>query len=68
MTTIPRDEFQAPEFAAIEACAELLDQLEEHKQRQVMAMLAERYGLNLQPAVKPIRSAYRPNPKRARSY
>lgn len=49
----------------MEYCAEQLDPLDEKRQRQVLAFLAERYGMNLQPAVKPIRSGgFKPNPKR----
>jgi hypothetical protein len=42
------------EFPAIARATEVLDKLDDHRQRQVFAFLAERYGWNLQPTAKKI--------------
>ena len=42
------------EFPAMAQAAQILDQLDGHRQRQAFAFLAERYGWNLQPAGKRI--------------
>ena len=48
------------EFPAIAAAAQVVGQLDGHRQRQVCAFLAARYGWNLQPSAKKIELA--PNP------
>jgi hypothetical protein len=48
------------EFPAIAAAAQVVDQLDGHRQRQVCAFLAARYGWNLQPSAKKVAPA--PNP------
>jgi hypothetical protein len=48
------------EFPAIANAAQVVDQLDGHRQRQVCAFLAARYGWNLQPSAKKIAPA--PNP------
>lgn len=52
------------EFQIAEQVAELLDTLKSEQQRQVMAMLATRYGLNLLEPTKSSVGSYRPRPKR----
>ena len=49
------------EFPAIANAAQVVDQLDPHRQRQVCAFLAARYGWNLQPAGKRITPAPNPN-------
>ena len=49
------------EFPAIAAVAQVVDQLDGHRQRQVCAFFAERYGWNLQPAAKKITPTPSPN-------
>ena len=49
------------EFPAIAQAAEILDQLEPHRQRQAFAFLAERYGWNLAPSPKKILPTPTPN-------
>jgi hypothetical protein len=44
----------APEFPTLAQAAELLNKLDEHRRRQALAMLAERYGFNLPPSQKRI--------------
>ena len=48
------------EFQAIASAAQVVDQLDGHRKRQVCAFLAARYGWNLQPAGK--RTTLAPNP------
>jgi hypothetical protein len=48
------------EFPAIGSAAQVVDQLDPHRQRQVCAFVAERYGWNLQPSGKKI--TFSPNP------
>jgi hypothetical protein len=48
------------EFPAIAAVAQVVDQLDSHRQRQVCGFFAERYGWNLQPSAKKI--TFSPNP------
>jgi len=48
------------EFPALQEAAQVIDQLDGHRQRQALAFLAERYGWNLQPAAKKITPT--PNP------
>ena len=50
-----------PEFPAIARAVEILDQLDGHRQRQVFAFLAERYGWSLQPSPKKIVVTPSPN-------
>lgn len=50
-----------PEFPAMARAAEILDQLDGHRQRQAFAFLAERYGWNLAPAAKKITPSPNPN-------
>ena len=45
---------EVSEFPAMARAAEILDQLDGHRQRQAFAFLAERYGWNLQPSGKKI--------------
>lgn len=52
------------EFQIAEQVAELLDTLKTEQQRQIMAMLATRYGLKLLEPTKPSVGSYRPSPKR----
>ena len=49
------------EFPAIANAAQVVDQLDDHRQRQVCAFLAARYGMNLQPSTKKIAPAPNPN-------
>jgi hypothetical protein len=49
------------EFPAIAAAAQVVDQLDGHRQRQVCAFFAERYGWNLQPSAKKITPSPNPN-------
>ena len=49
------------EFPAIASAAQVVDQLDGHRQRQVCAFLAARYGWNLQPSGKKIAPAPSPN-------
>ena len=53
------------EFEVLQDCAGLLDQLENPQQRQVMTMLAERYGLKLDTPTAPRSGkSYNPSPHR----
>lgn len=47
----------ASEFPALQEAAQVIDQLDGHRQRQALAFVAERYGWNLQPAAKKITPA-----------
>jgi hypothetical protein len=49
------------EFPAIANAAQVVDALDGHRQRQVCAFLAARYGQNLQPSAKKIAPAPNPN-------
>lgn len=49
------------EFPAIANAAQVVDQLDPHRQRQVCAFLAARYGWNLQPSAKKVTTAASPN-------
>jgi hypothetical protein len=49
------------EFPAIANAAQVVDQLDGHRQRQVCAFFAERYGWNLQPSAKKITLSPNPN-------
>ena len=49
------------EFPAMARTAQMLDQLDGHRQRQAFAFLAERYGWNLQPSGKKITANPSPN-------
>ncbi len=55
------------EFHIAEQVADLLDTLNPEQQRQVMTMLATRYGLTIKEPSQPGRgSSYRPNPRKTR--
>ena len=49
------------EFPALQEATQILDALDGHRQRQVCAFCAERYGWNLQPSAKKITSSPNPN-------
>ena len=49
------------EFPALQEATQILDALDGHRQRQVCAFCAERYGWNLQPSAKKITSSQNPN-------
>jgi hypothetical protein len=51
------------EFEVLQDCAGMLDQLEAEKQKQVMAMLATRYGLKLTTPTTGGSSSFKPYPK-----
>ncbi len=52
------------EFEIAAEVAELLDTLRPEQQRQVMAMLATRYGLSIKEPTAPSGRGYAPRPKR----
>lgn len=52
------------EFEIAAEVAELLDTLRPEQQRQVMAMLATRYGLTIKEPTPPAGRGYAPRPKR----
>lgn len=52
------------EFEIAAEVADLLDTLTKEQQKQVMAMLATRYGLTIKEPATPARGSYRPSPKR----
>ena len=54
----------ATEFQIAEEVAQLLDNLHPDKRRQVMAMLATRYGLALKEPSTNAPGRYRPTPKK----
>lgn len=56
------------EFEIMAEVADLIDQLPKDKQKQVMAMLAARYGLQLKEPPATGRAGYRPGPRSKRSY
>jgi hypothetical protein len=58
------DEVKGREFDIAAQVAELLDTLSKEQQKQVMAMLASRYGLKLTEPSSPVRGGYKPSPKR----
>jgi hypothetical protein len=49
------------EFPALQEATQILDALDGHRQRQVCAFCAERYGWSLQPSAKKITSSPNPN-------
>jgi len=57
-------ETKGREFEIMRDVAELMDTLKPDQQRQVMAMLAARYGLKIQEPTAASSSGYRPRPKR----
>jgi hypothetical protein len=57
-TRDPDRRFRIP---GAEEAAQVLDQLDPHRQRQALALVAERYGSNLQPAAKKITPTPSPN-------
>lgn len=58
------DEVKGREFAMLEQVAELLDTLKPEQQRQVMAMLATRYGLTIKEPPSTTGRGYTARPKR----
>lgn len=48
------------EFPAFERVARVVDPLDAHRQRQVFAFIAERYGWNVQPTARKILPAMNP--------
>ena len=57
-------ETKGREFEIAQEVAELLDTLPPEKQRQVMAMLATRYGMTLKEPSAGAGKGYSPRPKR----
>lgn len=55
---------KATEFEILQDVAGLLDTLRPEQQKQVMALLAERYGLKVTEKTTGGRSTYRPAPRR----
>lgn len=61
------EDVKGREFQILEQVAELLDTLKPDQQRQVMAMLATRYGLTLkEPPAPGAGTGYRPKPRKTR--
>ena len=58
------DDVKGREFDIAAQVAELLDTLSKEQQKQVMAMLATRYGLTIKEPSQTAGKGYRPNPKR----
>lgn len=58
------NDLKGREFEVAEQVSELLDTLKAEEQRQVMAMLAVRYGLKLIDPPRTGGKSYRPSPKR----
>ena len=52
------------EFEVAAQVSELLDTLRPAEQKQIMAMLASRYGLKITEPSSPVRGDYKPSPKR----
>jgi hypothetical protein len=51
----------ASEFPDLQEATQVIDQLDEHRRRQVMAFGFERYGFSLQPSAKKIIPTPNPN-------
>lgn len=60
------DEVKGREFQIAEQVAELLDTLKPEQQRQVMAMLATRYGLAIREPSHGAGKGYRPSLRKTR--
>lgn len=60
------DDVKGREFQIAEQVAELLDTLKPEQQRQVMAMLATRYGLTIKEPTQATGKGYRPSPRKTR--
>ena len=60
------DELKGREFRIAEQVAELLDSLPPEKQKQVMAMLATRYGLTIKEPASTAGKGYSPRPRKTR--
>lgn len=58
------DEHKGREFEVLQSVAELLDTLTSEQQKQVMAMLATRYGLKMIEPAAGARKGYSPRPRR----
>ena len=58
------DDVKGREFQIAEQVAELLDTLKPEQQRQVMAMLATRYGLTIKEPAPTAGRGYTARPKR----
>lgn len=58
------DDVKGREFQIAEQVAELLDTLKTDQQRQVMAMLAARYGLTIKEPTPTAGKGYRPSPRK----
>lgn len=58
-------ETKGREFEIAAEVADLLDTLSKEQQRQVMAMLATRYGMTLKDPPAATRGGYRPKPRRS---
>lgn len=65
---IMMQETKGREFEIAAEVAELLDTLKPEQQRQVMAMLASRYGLTIKDPPAVGKGSYRPAPRRKRTY
>jgi hypothetical protein len=59
-----QEEIKGREFEIAAQVAELLDTLSKDQQRQVMAMLASRYGLQLKEPAAGAGKGYYPRPRR----
>lgn len=60
------DDVKGREFEVLSQVAELLDTLKPDQQRQVMAMLATRYGLTIKEPTQATGKGYRPSPRKTR--
>lgn len=60
------DDVKGREFEVLSQVAELLDTLKPDQQRQVMAMLATRYGLTIKEPSSAAGKGYRPSPRKTR--
>lgn len=58
------DDVKGREFEVLSQVAELLDTLKPDQQRQVMAMLATRYGLTIKEPASTIGRGYTARPRR----
>lgn len=60
------DDVKGREFDIAAQVAELLDTLSKEQQKQVMAMLATRYGLTIKEPSQSAGKGYRPSPRKTR--
>lgn len=60
------DDVKGREFDIAAQVAELLDTLSKEQQKQVMAMLATRYGLTIKEPGQTAGKGYRPSPRKTR--